>query len=92
MSEHLKSPLAKPRLAERVMKQCSCDTSVKPLTYVLDLTPDSGGKELSMIEKYAFGPKPETQTTNRVLLLVGAAGAGKTTLINGMINYMFGVC
>ena len=85
------SALAKSRLAERLMKQCSCDTKVKPLTYILDLTPDKSGKKQSMIEKYTFGSEPETQMTHRVLLLVGATGAGKTTLINGMVNYIFGV-
>ena len=87
----VQSPHTKPRLAEQVMKQCSCDTKVKPLTYVLDMTPDKSKKKLSMIEKYTFGPRPRSRITNRVLMIVGATGAGKTTLINGMINYIFGV-
>ena len=86
----IQSPLAKPGLAERVMKHCSCDTKVKPLTYILDLTPDkSKGK---LIEKYTFGPKPKTQMTYRVLMIFGVTGTGISTLINGMINYIFGVC
>ena len=86
----IQSPLAKPGLAERVTKQCSCDTKVKPLTYVLDLTPDkSKGK---LIEKYTFGPKLKTQMTHRVLMIFGVTGTGIPTLINGMINYIFGVC
>ena len=36
----VQSPHIKPRLAEHVMKQCSCDTKVKPLTYVLEMTPE----------------------------------------------------
>ena len=87
----VQSPHTIPRLAEQMMIQCSCDTMVKPLIYVLDMTPDKSRKKLSVIEKYTFGPKPKRRITNRVLVIVGATGAGKTTLINGMINYIFGV-
>ncbi|XP_018096735.2 uncharacterized protein XB22169600.L [Xenopus laevis] len=40
--------------------------------------------------KYNLGQK-HVGTPNKVALLVGATGSGKTTLINGMCNYILGV-
>ncbi|XP_045572224.1 uncharacterized protein [Salmo salar] len=41
-------------------------------------------------DQYTFGRKVE-QGNNKVILLPGATGAGKTSLINAMINYILGV-
>ena len=42
------------------------------------------------VAKYQFG-KPRPGSPEYVVMLVGATGAGKTTLINGMANYILGV-
>ena len=89
----VQNPHVKPRLtlAERVIAKCSCDTKVKPLTYTLELKREKNNKKLDMIEKYTFGSKPRRVVPEKVLMIVGATGAGKSTLINDMINFIFGV-
>ncbi|XP_029451159.1 uncharacterized protein LOC115087755 [Rhinatrema bivittatum] len=41
-------------------------------------------------EKQTFGTAKKTDN-NKVIMVLGATGSGKTTLINGMINYILGV-
>ncbi|XP_063814157.1 neoverrucotoxin subunit beta-like [Pseudophryne corroboree] len=57
----------------------------KPSVYQLNMDLcDSGYR------KYSLG-KENLQKPNKVILLVGATGTGKTSLINGMANYILGV-
>ncbi|XP_078535180.1 uncharacterized protein LOC144821906 isoform X2 [Lissotriton helveticus] len=42
------------------------------------------------LQKCTFGPQKPTYD-DKVIMLLGAAGSGKTTLINGMVNYILGV-
>ena len=45
-----------------------------------------------LLAKYSFGTRNKAQNfSDKVLLIVGATGAGKTTLINGMVNYIFDI-
>ncbi|KAL0189915.1 hypothetical protein M9458_017014 [Cirrhinus mrigala] len=47
---------------------------------------DENGK----VRKWTYGSK-DTSKQNKIVLLVGETGAGKTTLINTMVNYILGV-
>ncbi|XP_034004194.1 uncharacterized protein LOC117496599 [Trematomus bernacchii] len=42
-------------------------------------------------KKFSFGKESQTGKTNRTIMVLGATGAGKSTLINGMINNILGV-
>uniref|UniRef100_A0A3P9C968 Septin-type G domain-containing protein n=1 Tax=Maylandia zebra TaxID=106582 RepID=A0A3P9C968_9CICH len=61
--------------------------SDSPSVYQLPLT----AVHMSMhgCRKFNFGN--ETQGQNRTIMLLGATGSGKSTLIDGMINYIVGV-
>ncbi|XP_063049339.1 uncharacterized protein LOC134443508 [Engraulis encrasicolus] len=58
-----------------------------PKAYLLKMT-----KSLShRFNKKVFGEASSHNPTNKTIMLVGATGSGKTTLINGMINYVLAV-
>ncbi|XP_048039551.1 uncharacterized protein LOC125264346 [Megalobrama amblycephala] len=42
------------------------------------------------VRKWTFGKK-DTRKANKIVLLVGETGVGKTTIINTMVNYLMGV-
>ncbi|XP_063049357.1 uncharacterized protein LOC134443525 [Engraulis encrasicolus] len=58
-----------------------------PKAYLLRMTKSSSHH----FNKKVFGKASSRSPTNKTIMLVGATGSGKTTLINGMINYILGV-
>ncbi|XP_016115442.1 uncharacterized protein [Sinocyclocheilus grahami] len=67
--------------------QSSCINKGNPSIYRLNLYQKM--KE-NNFNQYVFGRKVE-DVKNKVILLLGSTGAGKTTLINVMVNYILGV-
>ena len=74
-----------------------CDTLRKgdrskgePSVYKLRLTKGRHGAR-SKYQTYYFGKVRNAAKRHLVVMVVGATGAGKSTLINGMINYIFNV-
>ncbi len=47
------------------------------------------GSDPSAVQRFAFGRA--VQKKRKTILLVGASGSGKTSLINGILNYIFDV-
>ena len=82
----------KPHLAETIRLDSKASKHIKktskPEKYLLKKNQVMRHRS-KQIAKYEVG-EPKMGTV-KVLMLVGATGAGKTTLINGIANYMYGV-
>lgn len=66
----------------------SIKSTGKPSVYLLNLK-DTGRDQLH-IKDFGCSRQNKTQQ-NKTIMLLGATGSGKSTLINGMINYILGV-
>ncbi|XP_017296331.1 uncharacterized protein LOC108250797 [Kryptolebias marmoratus] len=75
------------RLAEYLKHISKKINSSIPAVYTLPLTEDE--LDIDGCRRYIFGRK--TLRQNRTIMLLGATGSGKSTLINGMINYIVGI-
>ncbi len=80
----------KERLAIQMQKKAKI-VEKEPLTiYELNTSLIISDKK-NNLAKFHIGLPNSLDPTEKVLMLVGATGAGKTTLINGIINYILGV-
>ncbi|CAG0882771.1 unnamed protein product [Darwinula stevensoni] len=75
------------RLALKVKALCKTRDG-----YIYELEPKRTDMDFkSLVRKQEIGERGPDDGIGKVLMLVGATGAGKSTLINGMVNYAYGV-
>ncbi|XP_029451129.1 uncharacterized protein LOC115087740 [Rhinatrema bivittatum] len=87
-------PESMPKMAEDFLKRCfhiekeKNNPSIHKLQLKIEKLVNTGS-----CEKHTFGTVKKKKKTNndKVIMVLGATGSGKTTLINGMINYILGV-
>lgn len=81
----------KVRLAEGMLSSAKLIEKGPPAIYQLkaqDVVVDKSNQ----LRRFAIGtPDPFGSPEEKVIMLLGATGNGKTTLINGMANYLLGV-
>ncbi|XP_026057576.1 uncharacterized protein LOC113042778 [Carassius auratus] len=74
---------------DEIIKKSKSFGNGNPTRYQVQKMMDNTDKSLSYQKIFLGERKP--QKPHKTILLVGETGTGKTTLINTMINYMFGV-
>ncbi|XP_029930632.1 uncharacterized protein LOC115375357 [Myripristis murdjan] len=74
-------------LSEFLKHKSKLINSASPSVYKLPLKKEA--MDIDGCRSYSFGK--ESLRRNRTIMVLGATGSGKSTLINGMINYIVGV-
>ncbi|XP_078251936.1 uncharacterized protein LOC144591790, partial [Rhinoraja longicauda] len=77
------------RIAQKLLNDTQLISKGNPSIYKLKLQKEVADKSKQLM-KYSFGI-PTTKHTMKTIMVLGATGTGKTSLINGMINYILGV-
>ena len=77
------------RPANDILQFSTCTKPGEPAIYKLPLKLTEG-HDSEKLFKYNIG-SPRAGAAEKVLMVVGATGAGKSTLIDGMANYVMGV-
>ena len=92
MSASSVMPTSSSRLAEHMLYTADELKEGSPSIYKLRMR-DEMRRENSMIARQSIGRpiRNGRRENEKVFLVVGATGAGKLTLINGMVNYILGV-
>ena len=79
-------------LKHTLLKKCiPRHTGDGNMFYLLDMTEIKNDRDLVKIKEYGRSPLGGIEETEKVILLVGATGAGKTTWLNAYVNYLFDV-
>ena len=78
-------------LAERMRSKSVCIDKGPPVIYKVPVQYVMEDPNHKIAKCYIGEPPTDDQVTEKVLMVVGATGAGKTTLINGITNYIFNV-
>ncbi|XP_003388518.1 PREDICTED: uncharacterized protein LOC100640421 [Amphimedon queenslandica] len=85
----------KPPIVDVRLQNIIADSKVikdgSPVVYKITAKPLTLRKKNKNIAKIEFGTPVAPTIPTRVLMVVGATGAGKSTLINAMVNYFLGV-
>ncbi|XP_072885905.1 uncharacterized protein [Hemitrygon akajei] len=77
------------RIAQRLLRGSPLISKGNPSIYKFNLK-EKVFDHTKHLVKCSFG-KPNTKHRMKTIMVLGATGSGKTTLINGMINYILGV-
>ncbi|XP_062905774.1 uncharacterized protein LOC134347306 [Mobula hypostoma] len=77
------------KIAQKLCKESNIIVKGNPSIYKLELQKEVFNKS-KQFAKFRLG-NPSLKHTMKTIMLLGATGSGKSTLINGMINYTLGV-
>ena len=72
-----------------ILHHCYKEHGSEPTVFIARLQNTSRGPE-NKVKKVEFGKK-NSSCPEKVVMLVGSTGSGKSTMINAVVNYMFGI-